>query len=1544
MAISAPLTALGTLAVATSDKMATARIGFETLLGSADKAGEFITDLANFAKRTPFDFPGLQDAAQRMLALGFASKEIIPTLTAIGDAVGQLGGGQDKIDRIVLAFGQMQGKRRVMTQEMNQLTEQGVKAWQYLADAISKAEGRTISIADVMKMTEGRMLDGATAVRIISAAMEKDFGGGMEKVTKLVTGQMSNLRDAVLGPGGPLDQLGQAMRPMVMSWIQSLTGMIPPINAVIMEFRTWSPAIQQLILGFAAFAVAIGPVTFALSMLSGVFGPLIGIMGSMITAVPAVTAVIGNLTFAVESGLIGALSAGEIALLGFGTAALVAAAGFAGWQLAEWAEETFPTFAAEVRNSIVVLRAMYPVLDTIAAGLQKIRDFASGGEGMKAPAAPTADIQNLVNKLKDVDIYMVQGAQSSTQFAVAVRTAAVSAGILSGDAARSAKTIEELGKQLLRTSGAQKELRETAAEMEQLAKEAQRLKEYLDDLETTQLLNPEGAGKFPSKQGVLNALIDQMSMVGPAAEEMSNRTQEALELLSAAVEQRVMTQEQALGEWVRILAQLRSAAEAAAGSYTRALNDMQAAPAPAASIWARAADAMDPFIQKVQKIPALLGLASGSAQGAAVALLALGQTGQRAGQDFGFETIAQQTERLRKLEEEYARAISARAETATRSGLKHIDLDRMQRAILEAQIKLMIQMGETGSEAYRTARQELERLNSSLGKTDEALKGIDEAHKRSSETWKRMTQQISTVVNDFAKTVAESFIGIFKNNNEALEREAADLSASLADRTEEWEKYVTEVTSRIAEITANHTEAMAREQEDVRAALAEKEQDYADYATEIAGRLEDVRRSHAEKLADELADLQRNLAERAEAYAEYVADANQKLARIGEDLAETLSDQSRSTKRKQEDENSDFARDQERNADRMVDAETKRNRERLRENTDYARDIEDLNADLREAQAKGDNRRAEEIRRQIQRRIQDHAQALRRIEEDYANETAALKIELAQRTAAHRTALDRIQQDADEAADDAKRNAERQTADVHTELGRRAADFAQYQGEIQRREQEAITSHAAAQRKQEEDLKTSLADRQAALERYRADAAQKLEDITTKHKAQQDKELADLNKAFDDKRAAYDKYVLDTQAKLKQLEDEHKGLWGRIGDAMKTAVEQMATGFLRIMLEQAFDPLKKAIIDWAKDAFTPILDAIRGVFGGLPSDRGIPGGTPGSAPGPSGGQGGGQGGGAGDFASGANAFFAAFNAVYQARQGRHQSYLLGEIEKFTRYTSWLVMQTDQNNWQRHMGWMTKIDQIQNKLWEQFGWLWAKLDLQLMASVATNEKLDDLRNWIIAKFDTLIDAVNSISVRAGAATPAGSPVIPSGQTVPPTSGFPPQLPGGLPTPPVPPRGRPHPTRPGAAIPAPPLTPPPRHGFYDIFSGARGTYPAPPPVGFWDEAQQAAYRAAGFTGANPRALTAPVSLAGLPDLKQAIAGLPAALSSIDSLGGPLAAIRESIDLTTAEVRQFRESIQSRDIVVRIEGGTSRDQEFLATAFRQFTRQLKESGQLV
>jgi len=92
--LASALEAAGDAFVGYNARMEQAKIGFETMLGSASGAETFIAQLSKMAADTPFEFPQLQQAAQKFLAFGFSAKEIIPDLTAVGNAASGLGLGK----------------------------------------------------------------------------------------------------------------------------------------------------------------------------------------------------------------------------------------------------------------------------------------------------------------------------------------------------------------------------------------------------------------------------------------------------------------------------------------------------------------------------------------------------------------------------------------------------------------------------------------------------------------------------------------------------------------------------------------------------------------------------------------------------------------------------------------------------------------------------------------------------------------------------------------------------------------------------------------------------------------------------------------------------------------------------------------------------------------------------------------------------------------------------------------------------------------------------------------------------------------------------------------------------------------------------------------------------------------------------------------------------------------------------------------------------------------------------------------------------------
>ena len=167
------------------------RVAFTTLLGSGEKARKFLDELAAFAASTPFEFRELQDASRRLLAFGFNAKDIIPIMNSVGGAAAGLGLGKEGIDRMTLALGQMQAKGKVSAQEMMQLAEAGVPAWEMLAKAIG------VGIPEAMKLGEKGAIDSTTAINALVAGMNAKFPGMLEKQSQTINGQLSNLRDGV---------------------------------------------------------------------------------------------------------------------------------------------------------------------------------------------------------------------------------------------------------------------------------------------------------------------------------------------------------------------------------------------------------------------------------------------------------------------------------------------------------------------------------------------------------------------------------------------------------------------------------------------------------------------------------------------------------------------------------------------------------------------------------------------------------------------------------------------------------------------------------------------------------------------------------------------------------------------------------------------------------------------------------------------------------------------------------------------------------------------------------------------------------------------------------------------------------------------------------------------------------------------------------------------------------------------------------------------------------------------------------------------------
>src|SRR5574343_464111 len=95
VALTKPIADLVQSSIGMSEQFRQAEVALTTMIGSGTKAQAFLSELKTFAASTPFEFPDLLQAAQRMKALGFDAEAVIPIMKGIGNAVADLGGGRE---------------------------------------------------------------------------------------------------------------------------------------------------------------------------------------------------------------------------------------------------------------------------------------------------------------------------------------------------------------------------------------------------------------------------------------------------------------------------------------------------------------------------------------------------------------------------------------------------------------------------------------------------------------------------------------------------------------------------------------------------------------------------------------------------------------------------------------------------------------------------------------------------------------------------------------------------------------------------------------------------------------------------------------------------------------------------------------------------------------------------------------------------------------------------------------------------------------------------------------------------------------------------------------------------------------------------------------------------------------------------------------------------------------------------------------------------------------------------------------------------------
>ena len=173
-------TAQGFLEVA--DNAQRMRVALDTLTGG--RGEEWFQKINDWAFKMPLNTERATDAYIKLRAYGL--EPTIAQMETLVDSTIGIGKGEETLDRVALALGQIQSRGKLAAGELNQLAEAGIPVREILAEAFGVTSSE---LEELMK----KGVQAESALQAIFQGLEDRFGGSSSRVMKIFSGLWSSL-------------------------------------------------------------------------------------------------------------------------------------------------------------------------------------------------------------------------------------------------------------------------------------------------------------------------------------------------------------------------------------------------------------------------------------------------------------------------------------------------------------------------------------------------------------------------------------------------------------------------------------------------------------------------------------------------------------------------------------------------------------------------------------------------------------------------------------------------------------------------------------------------------------------------------------------------------------------------------------------------------------------------------------------------------------------------------------------------------------------------------------------------------------------------------------------------------------------------------------------------------------------------------------------------------------------------------------------------------------------------------------------------------
>lgn len=235
-------------------------VAFRTMLGSEEKATELMAQLLDTAAKTPFDLQSISNGARQLLAYGENVNNVNDDLIRLGNIAAGL---SQPLNDLVYLYGTTMTQGRLYTADLNQFTGRGIPMIRELANVFGVAESKVRELVE-----EGKV--GFPEVQKVIQNLTNEGGmfyNLMEEQSKTITGQISNIGDAISSMFNDIGQQSEGIINDALDVVSSLIANYEQVGRILLglvaTYGVYRTACMAVAAAHALQAAGIGTLTAA---------------------------------------------------------------------------------------------------------------------------------------------------------------------------------------------------------------------------------------------------------------------------------------------------------------------------------------------------------------------------------------------------------------------------------------------------------------------------------------------------------------------------------------------------------------------------------------------------------------------------------------------------------------------------------------------------------------------------------------------------------------------------------------------------------------------------------------------------------------------------------------------------------------------------------------------------------------------------------------------------------------------------------------------------------------------------------------------------------------------------------------------------------------------------------------------------------------------------------------------------------------------------------------------------------------------------------